>query len=67
VPHYIRVAEAARLTGFSVNKLKDLYQYPGQNFAIKLDPFKRNSPIMYDMDAFYKWLERVNRRKGCPR
>lgn len=60
---YIKVSQAAEITGFKKRYLKDLYHLPGQNFAIKMNPLKSNSPIMYDLDAFYKWIERANRRK----
>lgn len=64
MPRYIKVKEASEMTGYKPEYLKNLYHFPGQNFAIKLNPLKRNSPIMYDMDAFYKWIEKMNRKKG---
>lgn len=62
MPKYIRVTKAAELTGYKADYLKDLYHFPGQNFAIKMNPLKNNSPIMYDVDAFLKWVKQTNRR-----
>ena len=67
MPKYIRISEAAALTGYKPDYLKSLYHFPGQNFAIKMNPLKNNSPIMYDMDAFYKWIEKMNKKKGIGR
>lgn len=36
------------------------YQTPGQTFARKINPKKRNSPIVFDTAEFEKWwLKRV--------
>lgn len=64
MPQYIKVAQAAEITGYKPKYLKSLYHFPGQNFAIKLNPLKQNSTIMYDLDAFYKWIAKMNRKKG---
>lgn len=61
-PKYITLKEAAQKSGFPERYLRELYLFPGQNFAMKRDPRKERSRIYYDMDKFYAWIEKMNKR-----
>ena len=41
--------------GFPEEFLFRAYRVRGQTFAQKLNPAKRNSPIMFDTEGFEKW------------
>lgn len=60
-PRYVDVKTAAEKTGFTEQYLRDLYLYPGQRFAVKKDPRKKRSHIMYDLREFYEWLKKSNK------
>lgn len=59
---FVTLKEAAAQTGLPDRYLRDLYRFPGQNFAIKRDPRKERSRIYYDLEKFYAWLEKSNKR-----
>lgn len=61
-PRYVSLREAAETTGFPARYLRELYLFPGQNFAVKRDPRKERSRIYYDLERFYAWLEKSNKR-----
>ena len=61
-PRYVPLLEAAEVTGFPARYLRELYLFPGQNFALKRDPRKERSRIYYDLEKFYAWLEKSNKR-----
>lgn len=63
-PRYVSLKEAAEVTGFPARYLRELYLYPGQNFAIKRDPRKERSHIYYDLEKFYAWIEKTNKKKA---
>lgn len=44
--------------GFPKEMLMNAYRYPGQRFAQKIDPAKKNSPIVFNTEEFDKWLRR---------
>lgn len=60
-PKYVSIKAAAEKTGYTEQYLRDLYRYPGQQFAIKQDPRKDRSHILYNLDAFYAWINRANK------
>lgn len=41
--------------GFDECFLCRAFNTPGQDFAWKNDPFKKNSPILFDTKGFEKW------------
>ena len=47
--------------GFPEEFLNVAYLSKGQQFAQKINPFKKNSPIMFDTAEFEKW--RMNQLK----
>lgn len=51
----MRIDEMVEHTGLSKEYFKQLYRNPGVTFVAKLDPLKRNSPIMVETEAFEKW------------
>lgn len=61
VPKYVDIKTAAVETGYTEQYLRDLYRFPGQQFAVKQDPRKERSRIMYDLEAFYAWINRANK------
>lgn len=44
--------------GFPEEFLLRAYRIRGQRFAQKQNPFKRNSPIIFDTEEFEKWRQR---------
>lgn len=38
--------------------LLEAYDTPGQTFARKISPLKKNSPIIFDTDGFEKWWQK---------
>ncbi|MFR6280954.1 MAG: hypothetical protein ACLUKK_07210 [Lacrimispora saccharolytica] len=51
------VMKMAELTDMGIPKeyLLKAYRDRNQTFATKIDPTKRNSPIIFDTDGFKKW------------
>ena len=43
---------------FSRVDLERAYRTKGQNFAWKIDPLKRNSPIKFDTEKFEEWRQK---------
>lgn len=44
--------------GISRTELEIAYLAPGQTFAKKVNPLKKNSPIKYDTEGFEKWRQK---------
>ena len=45
--------------GFSERELEAAYRANGQRFAHKLNPSKKNSPIVFDTDGLGKYFEKL--------
>ncbi len=41
--------------GFPEGFLMTAYLYPGQQFAQKIEPRKKNSPIIFETEKFEEW------------
>ena len=55
--------------GMSRGTLARLVHFPGQKFAFKLYPEKRNSPVLIDTEAYEKWRTqriKLSQRGGIP-
>lgn len=50
----MRIAELEKM-GFSKTSLMTAYRRRGQTYAWKANPTKKNSPILFDTEAFEKW------------
>ena len=51
-----KVKEIAKKKGISLNQLeKDTKRESNQSFAQKINPYKKNSPIIFDTEEFDKW------------
>ena len=50
----MRMSELMDL-GFPEEYLLYAYRHPSQRFAGKMNPTKRNSPIIFDTEAFEAW------------
>lgn len=51
----MRKTELMAIFGFPEEFLDRAYRQRGQTFAQKLNPTKRNSPIIFDTVGFEKW------------
>lgn len=51
----VMTASELKKMGFTREILTKAFKDPGQTFAWKVNPFKRNSPIMVDTEGFEKW------------
>lgn len=58
----MRKGELMKL-GFSEYQLDLAYRSRGQRFAHKLNPAKKNSPIVFDTEKFGKYLEDLARHE----
>lgn len=58
----MRKGELIKL-GFSEYQLDTAYRSRGQRFAHKLNPSKKNSPIVFDTEKFGEYLEDLARRE----
>ena len=58
----MRKGELIKL-GFTEYQLDTAYRARGQRFAHKLNPSRRNSPIVFDTEKFGKYLENLARRE----
>lgn len=47
-----------RAMGYPTEYCRNLVHIPGQKFAWKQDPRKKNSPILIDLDEFLKFREK---------
>ena len=45
--------------GVPEETLQAAYRMPGQTFARKSNPLKKNSPIVFDTKGLEKWWERM--------
>ena len=54
----MRKCELIEKHGFPRELLDRAYRAPGQRFAQKTNPAKRNSPIVYDTEEFEKWRQK---------
>lgn len=50
----MRISEL-RAMGFPEELLLRAFRSKGQTFANKVNPFKSNSPIVFDVEGFEKW------------
>lgn len=60
----VMTASELRKMGFTREIIEKAFREPGQTFAWKVDPFKRNSPIMIDTEGFEKWRLKQVRASG---
>lgn len=44
--------------GYPGTLLDRAYREKGQRFAFKMNPLKKNSPILFDLDGFEKWVQK---------
>lgn len=44
--------------GYPPGFLDRAFRARGQRFAWKMNPLKKNSPILFDVDGFEKWKEK---------
>lgn len=51
----MRASALEEYLGMSRGTLARLVHFPGQKFAFKLYPEKRNSPVLIDTEAYEKW------------
>ncbi len=58
---FMRLQELREM-GLPNEFLQEAYRSKGQTFAQKINPVKRNSPIVFDTENFEKW--RINRCKA---
>lgn len=56
----MRKSELIKL-GFSKTQLEIAYLSKGQSFARKINPLKRNSPILFDTEGLEKFLQRQSK------
>lgn len=54
----MKMTELEKL-GFSRAHLEYAYRRKGQTFAFKMNPTKRNSPILFDTEEYEKWRVRM--------
>lgn len=45
--------------GFSVQELDTAYRSKGQRFAHKMNPAKKNSPIVFDTEGLAKYFDKL--------
>ena len=64
----MRISELIYM-GFSYQYLRRAYGSPGQTFATKVSPLKKNSAILFDTEEFEKWRVQdiENQMKGLQR
>lgn len=55
---WYKISEMMELTGYSRDRLINLYYKPGQRYARKMNPTKRNSPIEFNLPLFKKAEEK---------
>ena len=53
----MRKSELAEM-GFPEEFLDRAYRFKGQDFAQKIDPSKRNSPLIFDTEGLEEWRKR---------
>lgn len=58
---FMRLQELREM-GLPNEFLQEAYRSKGQTFAQKINPVKRNSPIVFDTENFEKW--RISRCKA---
>ena len=56
----MRLTELVEM-GFPRDALLKAFRSPGQTFAWKNDPYKRNSPIMFEVDGLENWRKKQAR------
>ena len=49
--------------GFSETELKVAYRSRGQRFAYKMNPNKRNSPIIFETDGLGRYFDRLAKQE----
>lgn len=55
---FMRASELAKLTGLPKTYFSNLLFEPGQNFARKMHPNKKNSPTIIDTEKYEKWHQK---------
>lgn len=50
--------------GIPESMLMNAYRYPGQEFAQKINPKQKNSPIVFDTEGFDKWRVKMLRAEN---
>lgn len=55
---FMTIEEMAKFTGLSKKYLMEVYRRKDNNFAGKLNPALRNSPIVFDTEKFDQWREK---------
>ena len=56
----MRLTELEKM-GFPRESLLKAFRSPGQTFAWKNDPYKINSPVLFDVDGFETWRKKQAR------
>lgn len=51
---WYKISEMVEITGYSRDRLRSMYYRPGQRYARKMNPTKRNSPIEFNLPLFQK-------------
>ena len=51
----MKLTELVKEMGFPEEYLQRAYRLPTQRFAGKMNPMKKNSPIIFDTEEFEKW------------
>lgn len=54
----MRASELEKQFGYSKSSISRLIHMPGQTFAFKLHPERRNSPVLIDTERFERWRQR---------
>ena len=44
--------------GYPETLLDRAYHDRGQRFAFKMNPLKKNSPILFEVEGFEKWVQK---------
>lgn len=54
----MRASELEKEYGYAKSSISRLIHMPGQTFAFKLHPERRNSPVLIDTERFERWRQR---------
>lgn len=55
----MRLSEMKEQMGFPEELLLNAYRTKGQKFAQKINPMKKNSPIIFYTEEFEKWRMKI--------
>lgn len=54
--HIMKISDLEQM-GFPKEYLLRAYHSRGQTFATKMNPAKRNSPIIFNVEGFDQWMQ----------